>query len=315
MDDIKHDSKKRLVLRWAGSLLTIILLVYLFSRQGWGEIIAAIRQIPIGYLVLALLLTLISRLAVSFRWYALLAISDLDVSWQQVVQLTFAGLFASNFLPTTVGGDVVRLAGAVQRKFDGAISAASLVVDRLIGLFGMALAVPLGAGPLWKWLIIAQGWKSIFSTGSFLSPRIGVKGLWSRIRKGVAKLMQAFSLWKSSPRALLISLGMTAIHMLCLYTSIALLLSGMSDPMPIGLIAGLWSFVYLVTLVPISINGYGVQEVAMTLIFTNVGGITLKSGLTIAVLIRTLQMLASLPGAVFVPSILGGIRQSEQLDE
>jgi uncharacterized membrane protein YbhN (UPF0104 family) len=31
----------------------------LFSRQGWGEIIAAIRQIPTGYLLLAFALTLV----------------------------------------------------------------------------------------------------------------------------------------------------------------------------------------------------------------------------------------------------------------
>ncbi len=88
----------------------------------------------------------------------------------------------------------------------------------------------------------------------------------------------------------------------------------MSDPMPVWLIAGLWSFVYLITLVPISINGYGVQEVALTLMFTNIGGISLKSGLTIAVLVRTMQMLASLPGAAYVPSILVGIRQREAQD-
>jgi uncharacterized membrane protein YbhN (UPF0104 family) len=235
----------------------------------------------------------------------------MDITWQQVVKLTFAGLFASNFLPTTVGGDVFRLAGTVQLKFDGAISAASLVVDRLVGLLGMALAVPLGAGPLWNWLITAQGWKSVFSAGAIWSG----SGLWRRIRQGIEKVMRAFGMWKSSPEALLLSLGMTGIHMLCLYLSIALLLRGMTDPMPVWLIAGLWSFVYLITLVPISINGYGVQEVALTLMFTNIGGISMKSGLTIAVLIRTMQMLASLPGAAFVPSILAGIRQREGQDE
>lgn len=310
MNDLQQDSKMRMVLRWLGSLLTIVLLVYLFTRQGWGEIFSAIRQIPVWHLVLAFALTLVSRLAVGLRWYALLAVADVDASWQQVIKLTFAGLFASNFLPTTVGGDVVRLAGAVQSKFDGAVSAASLVVDRLIGLLGMALAVPLGAGPLWRWLITAQGWKSVFSAGSVIVPKS--RNLWQRLKDGINRLVQAFSLWKSSPHAMLISLLMTAIHMICLYATISLLLRGMQDPMPLHLIAGLWSFVYLITLFPISINGYGVQEVAMTLIFTNVGGITMNSGLTIAILIRTLQMLASLPGAAFVPSILVGIRERER---
>ncbi len=48
---------------------------------------------------------------------------------------------------------------------------------------------------------------------------------------------------------------------------IFLLLQGMNNPVPIWLIDGLWSLVYIITLIPISINGYGVQEVALTLIY------------------------------------------------
>lgn len=289
---------KRAYLRWAGTLLTLALLVYLFTRQGWGEILAAIAQISWWHLLLALVLTLFSRLAVAGRWYALLSIPEMRVSYKKAAQITFAGLFASNFLPTTIGGDVVRLAGAVQLKLDGPISAASLVVDRLIGMLGMALAVPLGAAPLWNWLILDQGWKDAFKI-SFVGA-----GLWARGKNLLARLFSAFSLWKNRPAALLFSLGMTVLHMLFLYITIALLLRALHDPMPLGLIAGLWSFVYLITLLPISINGYGVQEVAVTLIYTHVGGISLQNGLTIALLIRTLQMFASLPGAAFVPAIM-----------
>jgi len=129
-------------------------------------------------------------------------------------------------------------------------------------------------------------------------------GLWLRVKNLLNRLFGAFGLWKRQPAALLLSLAMTSLHMLFLYTTIALLLREMHDPIPFGLIAGLWSFVYLITLLPISINGYGVQEIAVTLIYTNVGGISLQSGLTIALLIRTLQMFASLPGAAFVPAIM-----------
>ncbi len=309
-----HASRTKAGLRWAGSLLTLVLLVYLFSRQGWAEILAAIGDIPWWHIVLAFALTLVSRLAVAGRWFALLRVSAMDISIKQVMQLTFSGLFAANFLPTTVGGDVIRFAGAVQLKFDGAVSAASLVVDRLVGLFGMALAVPLGAQPLWAWLVTERGWRDLFSGAPMMILTVGDKGLSQRVRRAFARLVQAFALWKDQPSALLASLGMTIIHMLCLYASIAILLGGMNDPMPLWLVAGLWSFVYLVTLLPISINGYGVQEISMTLIFSHVGGISMQSGLTIAILIRTLQMIASLPGAVFVPAILAGIRESEKAD-
>jgi len=312
MSDPTASSKKTSYIRIVGTLLAILLLVFLFRRQGWGEIFDAIRLIPPGNIALAFLLTIISRLAVAGRWQALLAVTEMNVSWWRTLQLTFAGLFASNFLPTTVGGDVVRLAGAVQLKLDSAVSAASLVVDRLVGLFGMVLVVPLGAGPLWDWLVTAEGWKDAFSTSTLPFLRVGQHKIRERLKTLWRRLIQSFAMWKDHPTSLLVSLGMTGVHMLCLYSSLALMLNGMGDPMPLWLIGGLWSFVYLVTLLPISINGYGVQEISMTLIFTNVGGISLKSGLTIALLIRTMQMIASLPGAAFVPSILVGIRQDER---
>ncbi len=66
----------------------------------------------------------------------------MKIPFRQSLRITFAGLFASNFLPTTIGGDVVRLAGAIQYRLDAATSTASLVVDRLVGMAGMAMMVP-----------------------------------------------------------------------------------------------------------------------------------------------------------------------------
>jgi hypothetical protein len=106
------------------------------------------------------------------------------------------------------------------------------------------------------------------------------------------------------------------VHMLGLFGMITVLLNAMDETMSLWLVGGLWSFVYFVTILPISINGYGVQEVAMTFFFTEVGGISIQSGLTIAVLFRTLMMLASLPGAAFVPGIMAGAKgeSGTQLD-
>jgi len=77
----------------------------------------------------------------------------LQISLAETLRLTFAGLFANNFLPSTVGGDVVRLAGAMQARYDSAISAASLVIDRLVGMAGMTLFLPLICSRVRLWMI------------------------------------------------------------------------------------------------------------------------------------------------------------------
>jgi len=49
-----------------------------------------------------------------------------------------------------------------------------------------------------------------------------------------------------------------------------------------------------------------VQELAMTFFYVTIGGISPSSGFTVALMVRLLQTLASLPGAVFIPGILAG---------
>ena len=103
--------------------------------------------------------------------------------------------------------------------------------------------------------------------------------------------------------------------MICFFGIIWILFTGLNDPVPYPMVAGLYSFVYLVTLLPISINGYGLQELSISVIFSEVGGVSLQNSLTVALVFRTLTMLASLPGAFFVPGIIAGRKDGTEAQE
>jgi uncharacterized membrane protein YbhN (UPF0104 family) len=94
--------------------------------------------------------------------------------------------------------------------------------------------------------------------------------------------------------------------MLCTFGMVKLLLGGMGEHISFWLVMGLWSATYFVTLLPISINGMGVQELAITFFYVALGGISQPSALTLALLMRVLPMIASLPGSLFIPDILAG---------
>lgn len=289
--------KKTVVFRAVGTLLALILLVYLLSQQGWNAIVTTVQQIELWRFALAMGLMFISRLAVAGRWHVLLTSAGLEIKPQASTRLTFAGLFASNFLPTTIGGDVVRLAGVIQMKYDGVTAAASLLVDRLVGMFGMMLLLPIfvgkfGVTPL-KTLEI--GAMSMIALS---------KGIWNKVRNLIDRLTEALSHWRENPRALLTALLFSGVHMTCLFVSIIVLLAGMGERLSFWTVAGLWSVVYFVTLIPVSINGFGVQEISTSLIFSKIGGVSVQSGLMVAVLIRLITMLASLPGVLFVSDIM-----------
>ena len=89
-------------LRLFGTLLAAALLVYLLSQQGWEEIIAAIQRIPLWLLLLAFGLMMVSRFAVAGRWHVLLRSAGVWIAVGETLRVTFAGLFSTNFLPTTI---------------------------------------------------------------------------------------------------------------------------------------------------------------------------------------------------------------------
>jgi hypothetical protein len=287
----------------------------LLSQQGWEEIIAAVRKIPFWVLLLAQGLIFVSRFSISGRWHILLRSTGATISARQSTRITFAGLFASNFLPTTIGGDVVRLAGALQLNIDAAVSTASLIVDRLVGMAGMGMVLLISIPALLD--------KSIFdglnisSTHSGLSSAamMSVGHWWQKIRdkslRFLHRLKQALSIWVSHPSGLLKSLGFTWVHMLCFFGSIWLLLWGLSEDVSFIVVGGLYSIVYFITLLPLSVNGYGIQEVAMMYMLSSVGEVSMRNGLTVALLFRTMVIVASIPGAFFLSDLLPGAKRSK----
>ena len=287
------------VLQLIGTLLAITLLVFLLREEGWSEIIAAMRQIKFTDLCWVALLFLISRMAIVWRWHILLRSGGINIAFKESLGLTFTGLFASNFLPTTIGGDVVRLTGAMQMGFDRAVCLASIAADRLIGMLGMAMTVPTGLAYAWTTL---QAGSTVLTFYAILQkPLIFVK-----------RTLSILSLWLKKPAALLASLAFTWLHMLCLFGSIYIFVDDLGSRVSFWMIAGLWSLTYFITLIPISINGYGLQELSFTYLMSTVAGLTPAMSLTVAVLIRTYFILASLPGAAFMPSILAAIGEQKK---
>jgi len=301
--------KRTDIIRWLGTILALVLLVYLLSREGWEDILQALSQISIWRFVLCFFLMLLSRLAVAGRWHILLHSAEINIKSMQTIQVTFAGLFASNFLPTTIGGDVIRLGGIIQLGFDKTISITSLIVDRLVGMAGMASALPFGTPVLIKFLRVSDP-VALYPLPFFLTSFSQSDGWWVRIlnkiRYAFQQLLSSLSIWLKQPKSLSVAFLYTWLHQLSLYAQMWLLLKSLGESLPLWSIAGLWAATYFVTLLPVSVNGLGMQEISATFFFTSVGGISLENSLTLAMLIRVLQTFASLPGALFIPKMLSG---------
>lgn len=286
---------KNLILRVFGTALAILLIVLLIEREGWNEITSSLKEISLPIFALALLSLLVSRLFVILRWHVLLRSGGVDIPFSRTAQLTLTGLFASNYLPTTIGGDVVRLGGAMRLGYDRAVCLASIAADRVIGMAGMFCAVPFGLIPAWS---------TLSATTIQLS---AMPPLVAKITDFIRRTLHSFSIWLKQPTALVSSLLCTWGNMVFIFASLYILIEGLGEHVPYSLIAGLWSLTYFVTIMPVSINGYGVQELTLAFLLSRVAGVSPAASLAVAVLIRIVFLLASLPGAAFLPSVLSAM--------
>jgi hypothetical protein len=296
-------------LRYVGTALSLGLLFYLISQQGWQEIGESVRQVSIGRLALVAALAFLSRLAIAGRWTCLLLLSGVDVPLGRIMRITFAGLFASNFLPTSIGGDIVRLAGAVQLESQRGKYVSSIAVDRLVGLFANAMLLPVGvaqvlAGPGLAAIGGLKSWGMPLPVLALAAGNPSLEGGKNRIRDGLRRALEIGRLWISSPRALLASFGFAWVNVMLRFSSMWLLFNALGAELGYWQIAGLWSFVYIISLFPVSINSWGLQEVSAGLVFSTVGGVATTTALTVALLMRTVETLASLPGVIALPGLM-----------
>src|SRR5215213_5739992 len=185
---------RTLLLRLFGTLAAIVLIVVLIRQEGWTEIVSSLKEVSPASFILALVSLLVSRIFVIARWHVLLHSGGVKIPFRRTAELTLMGLFASNFLPTTIGGDVVRLAGVMQMGFDRAVCLASIAADRLIGMAGMALVVPFGLIPAWN------------SLGQTPQKLLALMASFERPMRFARRTLQTFSTWLHQPRALIVSL-------------------------------------------------------------------------------------------------------------
>lgn len=302
----KKQNYKYSIWRWLITFAAAGLFIYVVSLQDWYAITVNIKELGWKNLIIAVLVLACSRIAVAVRWFALLNISKKKIPFFKALKITFAGLFSSNFLPTTIGGDVIRLLGAVNTGLDTAFVTASLIMDRIIGLFGMFFFLPFGLCDFVAYLrsnVQPAGFSQ--TTHNFASMFITtIRLFWDKALKFIKKVFVDFQLWIKHPSSLLFSLFASLVHMFFLFFMMMILIVGMGEKIDFLKIGVIYSLSYFITLFPISISGIGIQELSISFFFSALGGITNETSTALALMMRIVFMVASLPGIFFISDII-----------
>ena len=231
-----------------GTLISLGLLGFVLLRQDWQELLRLTAGIPIAVFVLGIALIVIRVIAHAMRWLILLRAQQIDLGITATLRLQWACLYAGNFLPTSVGGDVVRLYGVLPASPSRVVAVASIAVDRALGVIGMLFVLPFSI-PLVS---------SIFGgaiAGLFLSRQV----LMDRVQSVIDRLKQALSLWASKPLSLLLALLASFVGIICFLLAMYALALALNIPVNFAQVAGATALTYYIALIPFSINAYGIR--------------------------------------------------------
>jgi len=281
-------------LRLAGTILSTVLFFALISRQNWGVVYEKTSSISLLVVFFVFAIYGLGQILNAFRWFILLYAQQVDISFVESLKIVFAGIFASNFLPSTIGGDTVR-AVAIMRFADKKIIAiGSIILDRIINMAAMISLLPLPIH-VFGLSALSKGLSFQMSMTSWLLLE-KLKGFFRHL---FPRVVAALNAWRAKPWALVHAYVVGFVSNLLPMLGTFLLARSVGIGVSYYQVVAVQTITYFFSFLPISINGYGVREVLYTTLYTQLGA-TLEQASILALLSRLLTMLATTPGAFWL---------------
>jgi uncharacterized protein (TIRG00374 family) len=293
-----------------------VLLWWLLSAVDLTRLWRSLQQASWIWLGGALGLYLAMLVVSSWRWAVLLRAQGVGIRKRWLLSSFLVATFFNNFLPSNIGGDVIRIRDTATPANSRTLAATIVLIDRGLGLVALVLTAALGAtiarsilhepvGPIEPWILWTGFAAGAAGAAIAVSAPSLLTGLASPLRKlhaewvdeRLRRISETLVRFRTRPAALVNSaLGALVVQLLLVgfYGAIA---RGLHIPIALSHLAVLVPVSFIVQMVPISMNGFGVREATFVSYFA-VLGLPAESALLLSFVGAVLVMIWSLAGAL-----------------
>jgi len=293
--------------------VSVALLWILFSRVDIARLWSVARHASAPWLMAALALYSGMVLVSAWRWGLLLRAQGLHFSFGSLTSSFLVATFFNNFLPSNIGGDVIRIADTAPAARSRTLATTVVLIDRGLGLLGLILMAAIGAtaGPrlaargigAWMlWTAFAGG--ATVATLALVFPEAFTRLLqplrllhaeWVDAR--LARLTSALLRFRETPTALSGCFGGAVAVQTILVLFYLAIAHSMGIRIGFTSLAFIVPITFIVQMLPVSVNGFGVREATFGFYFTRLG-LPLESALLVSFVGAALIILFSLSGGV-----------------
>lgn len=307
-------------------VISVSLIAFLLYTSNLATLAEALKTANIWYLLFALLLAFSQVFISAYRWRIILSPKDMRVPLSSLTSFYFSGTFFNKFLPTVLGGDVVR--GHELARFSGkaADSAASVLMERIVGFLALFVICWVSLifgfkrleGTSILLIVAAMSFAFLLSLAILFNARLMDKTLsltrvikrWN-LEDGLKRAYNSLHSFTASKEVLLCAFVLSLVAQFVGIASTYLVSRALSLDVPFVYFLIVLPIIWVIMMVPISIGGLGVREGAFVLFFTQ-QGVSAENALLLSLLFFSLSLITALVGGVIYG--LGRYRRPTTLD-
>jgi glycosyltransferase 2 family protein len=302
--------------------ISVVLLAVLVTKLPAGDIEPRNSHAgTIAFLVGALLFTFLGFVLSAWRWQRVFAVFHLHVPLRTLLQHYLAGQFVGNVLPSTVGGDVLRISRAAKTTGQSDIAFASVAIERMSGFVALPLLTLVGFAVQPDLLHESNAWMALAIAGATVAGLVVILTLagsehlagrfeqhenWMRfigaVHVGVDRI-------RREPAHAVSVLFAALAYQLAVLISVWCAIHALGVSVPNGAILAFLPAVAAAQVLPISLSGLGIREGLLVLLLHPLGVPTGKA-IGVGLLWYGMTLLVSFLGA---PAFAVGHRERDKI--
>jgi glycosyltransferase 2 family protein len=284
---------RRILLSTVKIVISAALLYFALRKVSFYELASRFDVASLGWIGLAVAVTFLQIFLGALRWREISADCGAPLATTQAFRFNLIGTFFNQTLPSSIGGDAVRLWLVARGGAGWRAATYSIFVDRAIGL--IALAIVIVASLPWSYQLISNphgrsalllvDFAALAAGAGFLIlgrlPWPWLKRWWGTHHLHACSVIANRLIFnrRRGPKLAALSL---LVHVLAVVIAWCVVQS-IAAPVLFGQIFQLIPPVMLITMLPISIAGWGVREATMGLAFGYAGLVT-NEGVNVSLL-------------------------------
>jgi len=260
-------------------------------------------------LIFAVVIIAVQVIISVVRWRTVLTAIDASLPFWQTLRIYLISLFFNQVLPSSVGGDAVRIYKVFRSGFSISTAVHGVMLERIATVLGLLVLVAL-ASPFFKGQSepADTNWMVPFS---ILMLACGIVGI--IILMVLDRIPHTFSAWRIvhalsnladdtrkvflSPPHAFQAIGWGILGHITIAISVYFIAKSIDLDVTVVNCIVLMPPVMLVTTLPISIAGWGVREGAMVAAFALVG-VTSEDALVLSFMFGIIAVLFAIPGGI-----------------